>query len=182
MTDELIPLESVPEVEPAKFNVSEEVQKAVDAALSAITHRSYSERHPELGRMFKCQVCKLRHRGTPCEQVFTSRIGDYEYYREDEKGELVLDFRTAVRPDEPPTKRQIIGAAAFKGKRLKPPLNKRANEFVQLVYSLIPDEYTKEELQKARKRAARILVKKYGRFNILPRKSAPQPKKEGEAS
>jgi hypothetical protein len=114
MTDEL----QVPQPEP--FKISEELRKVIDAALNKIKGRSFSGRNPELGKMFKCQACGLRHRGKQCEQVFTYKVKDYEYFREDENGLLVPDFRTAVRPDEKPTKRQVMGAAAFKKKRYHP--------------------------------------------------------------
>jgi hypothetical protein len=37
-------------------------QKAAKMALAKIRSRSYSERHPELGKMINCQFCGLRHR------------------------------------------------------------------------------------------------------------------------
>ena len=117
----------------------------VEAALAEIASRSFSARNPELGKMIKCQYCGRRHRevqqlfahteedgvkrasklvGTvTCSQVFTYRVGDYEYFREekDEAGEtmLVPAYRTAVSPDAQPTMKQILGQAAFKKKRIK---------------------------------------------------------------
>jgi hypothetical protein len=101
MTDELKP-----------FNISEELAKAIAATTKTIEGRSFSERHPELGKMVNCRVCGTRHRANEkkCEQVFTYRVGDYEYFREDEQGLLVPDYRTATRPDEKPTRNQYNGA------------------------------------------------------------------------
>ena len=40
-------------------------------ALEEIKRRSFSGRHPELGKMIKCQVCQKRHRDSiKCEQKF----------------------------------------------------------------------------------------------------------------
>lgn len=102
---------NVPE-EPKPLTPSEELQRTVAEALMVLERRSFSERHPELGKMVNCRVCSTRHRlnERKCEQVFTYRIGDYELYREDEQGELVPAYRTAMRPDEKPTKNQLHGA------------------------------------------------------------------------
>jgi hypothetical protein len=105
-----------------EFIASIELQAAVDKALASIGNLSYSERHPELGKMFKCHICSTRHRKNEkkCEQVFTYSIGDYEYFREDDKGELVPDYRTCMRPDEKPTRGQVMGRQSYAKKRLKP--------------------------------------------------------------
>jgi hypothetical protein len=47
-------------------------------------------------------------------------VGNYEYFREDEKGELVLAYRTAIVPGEKPTTKQVVGQAAFAKKRFNP--------------------------------------------------------------
>ena len=137
-------------------------------ALEEIKRRSFSGRNPELGKMIKCQVCQRRHRSSiKCEQKFV-----YLYTEEDlETGESKDVYRTA-----PETKKGIIGAAAFKGKRLKPHPNQRMLQFIELVRELLPDEYSEDDLAKARKKARRVLSQKLGRFGFLPRKSAPQPK------
>lgn len=60
--------------EPVKFEppiVAQEVADAVQQALVDIRGRSFSGRHPELGKMIKCPVCGLRHRAAQkCEQRF----------------------------------------------------------------------------------------------------------------
>jgi hypothetical protein len=154
-------------------------------ALEDLKNRSFSARHPELGRMIKCQVCGLRHRDSiKCEQKFVEL-----WVEEDlETGEKKTVFAVAQQPEgaeirhqisaQQPTLKQMVGAAQFKGKRQKPHPNKRVLQFIELVRTLLPDEYTEEDMTRARKKATRILIKKHGRFNFLPRKSAPQPKKE----
>lgn len=134
MTDELIPVQPVTETVPEPFVVSPELQAALDDAEKIIQGRTFADRHPELGKMVKCQVCGTRHRKNEkkCEQVFTYRVGDFEIYRMDEKtNELVPDYRTAVRPDEKPTKRQVSGAATFAKKRIHPHPSKIKLQFIE---------------------------------------------------
>lgn len=161
---------------------------AAEKALKELRFRSFSGRNPELGKMINCKVCSLRHRDSQkCEQKFV------ELWVEEvvATGEKTTVYAVAAqekgvevpgqRLDElkhAPTLNQFIGAAAFKGKRRKSHLSKRKLQFVELVRSMLADEYTEEELQRARKKATRILVKKFGRFGFLPRKSEPQPKAE----
>jgi len=133
MTDELQP---VSEVQPEPFVVSPELQAALDAAERIIQGRTFADRHPELGKMVNCRVCGTRHRKNErkCEQVFTYRVRDYEYFRENEKGTLVPDYRTAVRPDEKPTKNQINGApraANFSKPRYYPHPSKVKLQFIE---------------------------------------------------
>jgi hypothetical protein len=173
MTDEQIP--QIPEVEPEPFQVSAELQAAVDAALGIIRQRSFSERHPELGKMVNCQICKMRHRVNErkCEQKFTYRVGDYELFREEvneETGEihLVPAYRTAVQPGERPRLKQIVGAAQFVKKRFHPHHSKVKLQFIQrtrIVFERLgfitdTDKETFEKnLQRARVVAARELRK-----------------------
>lgn len=97
-------------------------------AMNVIGRRTFAGRHPELGKMIKCQVHGFRHRqfeyGLRCEQTFTYRMGDYELFREEENEEgeikLVPAYRTAVQPDSRPTIRQIVGAAQFSKRRFHP--------------------------------------------------------------
>ena len=124
-----------------------------EKAIKEIQARSFSGRNPELGKMINCH-CGRRHR--------ESEKHDMKYIAEAGKTpatESLIEERRI---------RLVLGAAMFKGKRRKPPLNKRANEFVQVVYSLVPDIYTHEELEQARRKAKRILAKKYGRHGFLP--------------
>jgi hypothetical protein len=78
--------------------------------LRIVRDRSFSGRHPELGRMINCQICGLRHRQNErkCEQKFAEKDGVVY-------GEL-----------KPPvglvnlTTKQILGAKMFKGRRVRP--------------------------------------------------------------
>jgi hypothetical protein len=111
-----------PQGEP--FVTTPELQAAIDAALAAVLTRSYSGRNPALGKMVNCAVCRSRHRemGAKCEQVFTHRVDhdNYELLKENDKGELVPDYRTCAKEGERPTMKQLVGAAAFKKKRFHP--------------------------------------------------------------
>lgn len=59
------------ELEPVQ---TPESKAASDQALAEIKNRSFSGRHPELGKMIKCQVCGLRHRKNErvCKQKFAT--------------------------------------------------------------------------------------------------------------
>jgi hypothetical protein len=103
-------LTPVPEVEPVfKTTLT---QAELDAATKEIASRSFSKRHPELGKMINCAVCGRRHRSVDstyrnvvdeennvsagaqlmtvrakCEQAFTYTVKDkegrsYRQYRE----------------------------------------------------------------------------------------------------
>jgi hypothetical protein len=98
-------------------------QEAIDLCNKVIAEameRSYGGRHPEIGKMIKCQACGLRHRShIECKQKFVY------LYSEEEIGPdglpKVTDFfRTAVSPDKKPTRKQVFGAQAVKGKRFRP--------------------------------------------------------------
>ncbi len=168
----------VPEITLAPFNVPEELQKAIDAALVSIEYRSFFGRRPELGKMVNCRVCGTRHRVNErkCEQVFTYRIGDFELFRENEKGELVPDYRTAIRPNENPTQKQVVGQAAFAKKRFHPHPSKVKLLFIERTRQVFealgfalektekqtPKEFQEQfqkDLQRARVVAARQLRK-----------------------
>lgn len=112
--------ENKPIEEPSEFTPMADGK--IQEALEVIRGRSFSARHPELGKMVNCQVCGHRHRANErkCEQKFTNVAGEFEYFREDENGSLVPDLRTAVRPNEAPTRKQILGQAAFAKKRFHP--------------------------------------------------------------
>lgn len=147
----------------SKPTVSEQV--VVDA-LEAITSRSFSGRHPELGRMVNCQVCSTRHRENEhkCVQKFATGRWDMR-----DPKPLLIAGETPETEAVINKLKIVIGAKAFKGRRLKPHHNHRAMLFIEEVRKLTPDEYTQEDLEKARKRAKRILAKRYGRHGFLPR-------------
>lgn len=130
--------------------VPEQVKKLVADALEAIKDRSYYGRNPEIGKMIKCPVHGFRHRDTTkCEPKYA-----YSHTEEDvETGETTDVFR--VLPQK--TRNQVMGAAMFKGKRHKPHMSRRKLRFVQLVRDLLPDEYTKEDMLAARRKATKIM-------------------------
>jgi hypothetical protein len=137
-----------------------DLQNVVNEALAKIHNRTFSGRHPELGKMIKCQVCLLRHRESiVCKQVFAKRGGLELIAGQTPETESVVDAKRI---------RLLLGAKPFKGKRLHPHLNKRARLFVELVRQLVPNEYTQEDLDNARTKAKRQLAKKYGRHGFLP--------------
>lgn len=163
----------IPEFEPAKPTAGGLVASVL--ALEEIKRRSFSARHPELGRMIKCQVCQTRHRDSKkCEQKFVEL-----WVEEDlETGEKTIVYATAVQPKgieipsqisaQQPTTKQIVGAAAFKGKRLHPHPNRRNLQLIEAVRNFLPDEYDDNDLKKARSKARRTLAKKLGRHGFLP--------------
>jgi len=82
----------------------QELNDAVAQFLEIRRNGSYSERHPELGKMINCAVCNRRHRSAHvCVPIYGRTLGHIN-----EKGELIPD-----------TKRQANGAAAYKGRVLK---------------------------------------------------------------
>jgi hypothetical protein len=151
-----------------KINVLSPEQRLLNAAIAdfntAQYEKSFSGRHPELGKMVNCKVCGTRHRVNEkkCEQVFTYRIGDYELFRENENGELVPDYRTAIRPDQKQTKKQREGSARFAKKRFNPHYSKEKLLFVERTRKIFQElgfslEDTGEVFQKNLHRA-RILA------------------------
>jgi hypothetical protein len=134
---------------------------SVEQALQQIRDRSFAGRNPELGRMIKCQICQTRHRQFErvCKQKFVKR-GELEMIAgQTPETETVVEARKI---------RVILGAAVFNKKRLKPHPNKRQLQFVDLVRKLLPDEYTQEDMNIARQRAKRQLIKIHGRHGFLP--------------
>jgi hypothetical protein len=142
----------------------------VEAAEKEVRGRPYSGRHPELGKMIKCQVHGRRHRqfefGVPCEQKFTHTVNGYQVFREEvvpatetepETVKLVPDLRTAAPPDEKPTVKQIIGAAQFAKKRYNPHYSTLAQRLVQRTRQIFEakgfslDAETKEEGEEFKK-------------------------------
>lgn len=138
--------------EEIKFpTVSQEVQYAVNKALESIEDRSFSGRHPELGKMIKCQVCRLRHRDAiKCTQRFT------ELYIEED---LETGVKTTVFAVAPQTRNGIVGAAQFKGKRLRPHPNRSKLMFIERVREIFPTTVPNDqkEFQDALKLARKIV-------------------------
>lgn len=143
MSEQLTPL---PE---EKFVPDVELQASINAAMEAILNRSYSERHPELGKMFKCVTCGRRHRAV--QQLFTHSgnvkradklVGvvtcdvqyAVDYIEEDlDTGEKETFFRFAT------PKYGLVGPSAFKGKRRMSHPNKKNLQLVELTQELFPN-------------------------------------------
>lgn len=130
--------------------IREEVKKLVVKALNSIEDRSFSGRNPQLGKMIKCPVHGIRHRDIiKCEPKYA-----YDYTLEDmETGEKTDVLR--VLPQK--TRNQVMGAAMFKGKRRKPHMSRRKLQFVEIVRGLLADEYTREDLLNARRKATKLM-------------------------
>jgi hypothetical protein len=92
--------------------VSQEVSDLVTKTLSDIRGRSYSERHPELGRMMNCQVCNRRHREPQCQPRY------HVLYTEEDPDTGETNDVLAVCQQQ--TLKGRIGATQFKHKRMKP--------------------------------------------------------------
>jgi hypothetical protein len=140
----------VPETELEFKSVPAEVIEAVTSALESVHARTFSGRHPELGKMIKCQVCGTRHRlnERTCVQKFA-----YLHTIEDTETGEKTDVTRELKPE---SRNGVIGAAAFRGKRIKSHLNRRKRRFIEIVRDIIPDEYTQEDMLAARKKAAKI--------------------------
>jgi len=139
--------EVVAEFAPASPELLAEIEKA----LGDIKKRSFSGRNPELGKMVNCPIHGFRHRKNEfkCEQRFK-----YLHTEEDMETGEVTDI-TAVLPGK--SRNQVVGAARFKGKRHKPHVSFRMLRYIQIVRDLLPDEYEKEDMLAARKKANKIM-------------------------
>lgn len=94
-------------------------QLAAEQALQAIRDRSFSGRHPELGKMINCQICGLRHRENErkCEVHYHKIDGVPQVAGETPATKFDITFEGDI-----PLKkaRQVFGARFFKGKRKRP--------------------------------------------------------------
>jgi hypothetical protein len=111
--------------EEQKFDVRQEVAQAIAKFREALPERSFSGRHPELGRMINCKVCGRRHRAIP------------------ECVERVL-IPTAK------TRKGALGAATFVKKRLQPHHSHRLLRLVQLTQDLF-SKYFPEQISDPQK-------------------------------
>ena len=110
----------------------EEVKANLDAAVASFLAeykaKSFSGRHPELGKMVNCPICDLRHRSSvTCKQRFT------------------IDPKTKeTRELRPPdgltglTRFQVLGRKPFAGKRINPHYSKKRLQLVQRTIERFP--------------------------------------------
>lgn len=104
------------------------LEKAIADFYEAQKVKSFSQRHPELGKMVNCRVCNTRHRSIHvCSQRFAKN----------KKTGLpmemvVLEGLTGL------TKNQIIGRAAFAKKRINPHHSKKLLQLLQRTIEIYP--------------------------------------------
>ena len=137
-----------------KLNIQSEIQKVIDAFKEKYANRTFSGRHPELGKMINCPICTRRHRASQvCHQQFVKVLTPPE-------GLTSL------------TKFQIFGRAAFAKKRLRPHHSKKLLQLIQrtqelfwIHYGCWPSTETKSAEQVAmevvRREARAALEKEY---------------------
>ncbi len=105
---------SEPEME---YPITPGIENVIAKAHKEIRSRSFSGRHPEFGKMVKCQVCQRRHRDfIKCEQQFVQLWVDEDV----ETGERTIGYASLPPENKKMTSKMTFGAAAFKGKRLNP--------------------------------------------------------------
>lgn len=118
------------------YQVKPEIKDAIARIREKEKEKSFSGRHPELGKMINCQFCDRRHRSSIlCFQVFAKDKNDIE----------------------------LIARGHGHGHgRLTRHWNKRSLELVDLTRQLIPFYPNGEaDFQKARSRALNMLRKKW---------------------
>jgi hypothetical protein len=153
-------------IEEIVFPQSPEAIAAAEAATKEIKGRSFSGRHPELGKMIKCAVCGLRHRKEErkCEQKFKELWIDEDL----ETGELSTVYATVPLHNQKPANpvRAIFGAKQFKGKRrfARPSIKERrliemTRELFPAFEGITPDE--EKHMKMARKLAVVVLKRLY---------------------
>lgn len=104
---------------------SQNLQEKISNLRKELRSRSYTDRHPELGRMIKCQVCGNRH--------YSSKVCTPQYSTHDKKGnaytEILIEGEWTPIPlmAAQNTLKGVYGAHTFAKKRLAGPRdNKRA--------------------------------------------------------
>ncbi len=97
--------------------------EAAAAALKEIRNRSFSGRHPDLGRMINCPFCGLRHRehdngrDKPCEQTFAIQNGVHAIAGKTPSTTPEFLYDGDVQRKQA---RLLFGARLVKGKRKTP--------------------------------------------------------------
>jgi hypothetical protein len=116
------------------MDVKKLVADAIEAFRTRFEARSFSDRHPELGKMKKCQICQTRHRTAHvCTQKFAT--GTHDTRPEGEKTLLIASQTTL---------KGVYGAAQFAKKRIKPHHSHRMLRLVQLTQDLFPKYYPEQ--------------------------------------
>jgi hypothetical protein len=143
-------------------NAETDVKKLVADAIAKFREEhvglSYSQRHPELGKMVNCPLCFRRHRSViVCQQVFTIIL---------DRGpnERVVEERRAAN-----TRKGVNGSQAFAKKRIRPHHSHKLLELVQLTQTLFPKYFPRivepeKAMRAARGEAQAVLSKKSRAF------------------
>lgn len=162
--------EKVSDATGIEFVASPEAIAAANAALGSIEDRSFSGRHPELGKMINCQVCHRRHRVVDvtyrehtdengkkvvtllplvrdCKQVFKQMWVDEDL----ETNELSIQYAKVPLPGQKGTPKAIVGAAFFAKKRKNRHPNSTGLQIVEITRQLMPyvnkERFTTEQAQ-----------------------------------
>ncbi len=140
-------------------DVKQLVADAVAKFREDFVFKSYSERHPEIGKMVNCPVCLRRHRGIiKCEQQFAT--GTHDPAPEGEKVVLIANQNT---------RKGVYGAAQFAKKRVRPHHSAALLQLVELTQQLFSKYYPRisdpeKAMQAARGEALQILRRKRRAF------------------
>lgn len=161
MTEENFHADMGPVPEPVATTdptIQEAVAKAIARFREEYVHKSFSQRHPELGRMVNCRACNLRHRTSePCHKFFalskrnpdiinaTRAIVDCEWCKTKHRGHEYCPSELALVPTEErislvsgQTRKGVLGAAMFAKKRFFPHHSQRLLQLVELTKKLFP--------------------------------------------
>lgn len=103
--EELLSVNTVPAETPAQ----EKLNAAVVAFNRSQYAKSYSERHPELSKMFNCTGCGHHHNGAKCELQYS--VGRWD-----------PDKKVLIAPK---TRKGVLGAAMFARRRFLPHRNQK---------------------------------------------------------
>lgn len=138
--------------------ISSEALKAIAEFEAAQEEKTFSQRHPELGKMFNCRVCGTRHRPPHCEQRFAKvRIGHKELQKLAKKHHLLIPDQ--IRQTEPMEPKRRYGMGS--NKRINPHWANKRLQLVQLTRDLISYFDGEDAVKKARSRAMNLLRKKW---------------------
>lgn len=125
--------------------VDPKVTELAEKALKFIKSLPFAQRHPELKKV-KCHVCHRRHILPLCKPTYAVK-----YIEED----LDTGVQTPVLAmASQKTKKGILGAQMFKGRRIKPHLSRRKLRLVERVHKMLantPIDLENEDFQKTLK-------------------------------
>ena len=135
-----------------------DVKEAVEKALTAIQLRSFAGRHPELGKMVKCQVCNKRHREPVCKSIY------------------------AMNAEGQPRIVEGVGRAPFTKKRFHPHPNKRGLQLVQRTQQLFEENHPyisdpQDCMEYSRMQAGRELKKEWEEERKKKRKTQKESRR-----